>query len=241
MTDNYEDDVAPNALRGGTRMKFVNNVYSDGAGNAIPAGTRMLVMQTDKGVQRWESGKATVIWRDAEGRLPDPEQLNDEIPMDQWERGLDGKPRRPWGYIYCIYLLGLDSGKKWSYIHDTTGAKISRGELRGAIQNKKLLCGIDVLPIVELRAGTTWKSKTFGFVPRADFYPIQWLCRGNDGALVPAPDPLKQLSGGTQIAPPKASQAPQMITAQAPKKLPQAAHDERPEPPSDYYDDGIPF
>jgi hypothetical protein len=215
MNDIYNDeDVAPNALRGGALMKFNKGVYTDAAGNAIAAGTRMLVVQTDKGVERWENGKASVIWRDENGRLPDPEQLNDEIPI--WEHGLDGKPRPPWAYIFCVYLLDTDSGKKWSYVHGTTGAKIAYDELRGAIQNKKLLCGVDVLPVVELRAGTTWKSKTFGSVPRADFHPVQWLSRGNDGAWVPAPDPLRQLSSGgaappKQIAPPAAPQAPKQL------------------------------
>jgi hypothetical protein len=232
------DDVAPNALRGGTRMKYVDNKYSDGAGNPIPAGTQMLAIQWDVGVQRWQNRQAEVKWRDPQtGQLPDPEDLNNDIPMSQWEMGLDGKPTPPWKYIYCVYLLDIASGKKWSYVHDTTSAKIAYQELKNSIQNKKILCGVDLIPVVELRAGTTWKSKKFGMVQRPDFYPVKWLQRGADGALVLAPDPLKQI-GGAAAAP---AQAPQrQITAQpAHQDIPP----QEPPPPSpeDYYDDAIPF
>jgi hypothetical protein len=106
-------------------------------------------------------------------------------------------------------------------VHGSVGAKIAYDELRNAMQNRKMLCGADVLPIVVLKSGTTWKSKTFGFVPRADFHPVKWLQRGADGALVPAPDPLaqsaKQISGGTAAARPMQQIAP---PAAPPKQLP---------------------
>jgi hypothetical protein len=251
MNIDNDDGVAPNALRGGTRMKYVDNKYSDGAGNVIPAGTQMLAIQTDIGVQRWQDGKATVEWRNPEtGKLPDPEDLNEKIPMAQWENGLDGKPKPPWGYVYCVYLLDMNSGKKWSYVHDTTSAKIAYQELKNSIQNKKILCGVELLPVVELRCGTTWRSRKFGLVPRPDFNPVKWLRRGDDGALVLAADPLKQLGGGAQVAqaPPRqiaAQPAPAHQPGQAaqPKPAQQAPPDEDsgPIPPADYYDDYIPF
>jgi hypothetical protein len=248
MNIDDDDGVAPNALRGGTRMKYVNGVYSDGSGNPIPAGpggAQMLVIQMDIGVQRWQDGTATVKWRDPKtGKLPDPEDLNDEIPRSQWENGLSGEPKPPWAYIFCIYLLDVSAGKKWSYVHDTTSAKIAYQELKNAIQNKKILTGIELLPIVELKSGTTWKSKKFGLVPRPDFNPVKWLQRGADGALVIAADPLKQLGGAAKPPAPQQAQ-PRQIAAQPAQ---QAPRDDDPRPvaaspaPEDYYDgDYVPF
>ena len=53
-------------------------------------------------LQKWKDGKAEVI---SDKPLPDPEQLNAAIPENEWERGIDGKLRKPWAHIVVVYLV----------------------------------------------------------------------------------------------------------------------------------------
>jgi hypothetical protein len=70
---------------------------------------------------------------------------------------------------------------------------------------------------------------------------VKWLRRGEDGALVLAADPLKQLGGGAQAAQPQAP--PRQIAAQpAPARQPAQQPAQQAPPDEDpYYDDAIPF
>jgi hypothetical protein len=218
-----ENGIVPNALRGGTPLKYKDGVYSDAAGNLLKPGVRLLVLEMNVILQRWRNGIAEFIERDPAGKLPDPEQLNEQIPASEWELGLDGQPRKPWARNFRIFFADPDTGAKWTYIHDSVGANRAYHELKNAMETKKFLFGVNLLPLVELVSGKTFKTR-FGLKPRPTFFPVLWFGRGPDGALLPQP----------QFGTP-----PRQITAKAQTQAAQEGL--RPVPPEDYYDDAVPF
>jgi hypothetical protein len=201
MSTYDEDGVVPNALRGGTRMKFTDNIgFTDGVGNPIAYGTKLLRLDQDIILQKWKDGIAEMKERDPETKqLPDPKELNLAIPEAEWELDMNGKPKPPWNLTYCVYLLDVNSGKPFSYVSSTVGAGIAYRELKNMVKNKSLILGIDLLPMVELHF-TWWKPKNFAKRQRADFVPMQWLKRDSSGSLVPIvdhlgqPEPVKQIT-----------------------------------------------
>jgi hypothetical protein len=205
MTDLHlhdDDGTQQNALKGGKRLKFVDGNYSDGGGNPIAVGTELAVIATDIILQRWTDGMASVLERDpVTRRLPDPEELNEQIPQNEWKLDLNGKPRPPWAYTYCVYLLDLDSGQKFSFVSDTYGLCIAYRELRDKIKNKSLIFGVDLIPVVALRS-VWWKPKAFAKRLRPDFHPTCWLRRGDDGALAVVNDQLRRPENRIGGAPP---------------------------------------
>src|SRR5690348_9757828 len=60
----------------------------------------LLVIAINEILQKWRSGKAEII---SDKPLPDPEQLNSAIPVKEWERGIDGQPRKPWQHVVVVY------------------------------------------------------------------------------------------------------------------------------------------
>src|SRR5262245_32339212 len=85
--------------------------------------TPMLVLKLDDFLRRWQNNLPEDI-RDKP--LPDVEQLNDSIPQSEWEKGIDGKPRRPWAHTCAVYMIDPATGKSYRYEASTTGARIAR-------------------------------------------------------------------------------------------------------------------
>jgi hypothetical protein len=197
---NDDDDSDRNALKGGALLRFVDG-WSDRDRNPIPPATKFLVQEIDTILQRWKDGTATVIYRDpVTGKLPDLEELNREIPVSEWELDLNGQPRKP-EKTFCVYLLDIGpSGQKHAFVSSTAGASMGYRDIKNAMETKKLLHGVDLLPIVLLRS-KMWKPKKFAARLRPYFDPVDWIRPGGGGGI-PAPAPVKQISGPAEPLPP---------------------------------------
>src|SRR5262249_32013048 len=76
--------------------------WTDTAGwkaNGMPLPSPLLVIGHQIIVRRWQNNRPIDI---TEHPLPDVEQLNSQIPIEQWEIGRDGKPRPPYALTYKI-------------------------------------------------------------------------------------------------------------------------------------------
>ena len=62
--------------------------------------------------------------------LPDIDELNAKIPEEEWETGLDGKPRPPWQKQYIVYLVDPTDAGIYTYINGTFGARIAFDRLK---------------------------------------------------------------------------------------------------------------
>src|SRR5262249_14724467 len=93
----------------GLILKCVDGRCTDGDGLS-PAG-EMLAVHTTRGLQCWGDKELLDEIVEMPGEpLPDVDELNAQIPPNEWRPGLDGKPRPPWSLQYVAYLLNLESG-----------------------------------------------------------------------------------------------------------------------------------
>jgi hypothetical protein len=131
--------------------------------------------------------------------LPDVNALNEAVPKNEWEPGLDGKPKPPWSHQYVVYLLDPASAGFYTFLNSTTGARIAHEQLREKVITMRALRGARVVPVVKL---THRPMKTFvGMKHRPEFEVIGWKQLGGDGGggTLAAP-PQPQLSGPSPAA-----------------------------------------
>ena len=85
----------------GDILKCVDGHYSLRDGTAVPPDTRLLAIATGDALQCWRDQTVIeVIPSGPSEELPDIDALNGKVPRDQWEIGLDDKPRPPWQHVY---------------------------------------------------------------------------------------------------------------------------------------------
>jgi hypothetical protein len=163
----------------------------------------MLVFGITEFLQRWKNNVPEKILTKP---LPDPDELNQKIPVAEWEMGLDGKPRPPWEHTVGVCFINLATGQKYLYSAATSGAHIAYDNLKDAVLTMRALRGSRVLPLVKL-SQRLFKTK-FGMKTRPDLEIIDWKQPGSPDTL-PSQTPPAQLPGPatTAAAPPTTTPA----------------------------------
>ena len=221
--DGFHGSLNSGRLLKGSFLKWTDTAHwvdRDGISPPSP----LLVVAIDEALQKWKNNKADVI---REKPLPDPEQLNATIPQSEWERGLDGKPRKPWAHIVIVYLVDLNTGGFFTYASATVGGHIAYDALKEAVITMRALRGSRVMPIVNLDERPM--KTDFGMRRRPHFEIIGWKTPGGDTKAVPAKPPAPQLTG--PAAAPRRHRrllAPSAPAASAPAPTPAAT----PAPPA---------
>jgi hypothetical protein len=149
--------------------------------------------------------------------LPDPEVLNSEIPVSEWEIGLDGQPSKPWVHNVIVYCIDPVGGGTYTYISGTIGAHIAVDQLHERVTTKRMLAGAQVMPLVRL-SDRPMKTR-YGLKSRPHFEIIDWKMPGNGAALPPAPPPPQLQSGAAPAAEP-APAAPAAPAEAQPSSVP---------------------
>jgi hypothetical protein len=181
--------------RGGIAKWAASTGWVDRDGLPLP-GT-MLVIGYTTVLRRWKDKRPEYI---TELPLPNPDELNAAIPLEEWETGLDGKPRKPWAYCYVVYLVDLNTAALFTYAHDTFGAMQAYTNLEERIAVMRILRGEFVFPIVRLER-RQWRSAQYGLQQRPHFEPTgDWRSPG--GFQTVAPSPAPQISGLATVTPP---------------------------------------
>jgi hypothetical protein len=191
--------------------------------DGLPIPDTMLVIGFTTVLRRWRNKKPEYI---TEHPLPDPEQLNAAIRIAEWELGLDGKPSQPWRTTFLVYLVVLQTGAVFTYIHDTYGALLAYSALEEQIAVYRLLRGEHVFPIVRLEK-RPWKSAKFGMQMRPHFQILDWRAPGGlSGSFTPQ-SPAPQIPGpattAASIPAPASAPAPDPAPASAPAAPPSSA------------------
>jgi hypothetical protein len=215
-------------MRGTIAKWAANTGWIDRDGLPLPE--TMLVIGFTTVLRRWQNNRPEYK---TDQPLPNPDDLNKAIPVEEWATGIDGKPRKPWAYCYVVYLVDLDKAALFTYAHDTFGAMLGYNNLEERIAVMRVLRGEYVYPIVHLEK-RPWRSQTFGMQMRPHFEPTgDWRSPGGiigSGSPAISPTPTPQLTGST--AAPIPPQAPSTPTpAQAPPasaSAPQATPTPRP-------------
>jgi hypothetical protein len=194
---------------------------------------------------------ALEMWRVEEGRnvvehkfdypLPDPEVLNDAIPLSEWKKGLNGQPEQPWKLIFIVVMINTTTGAVYAYKNSTYGARLMHEQLVERIAVKQMLCGEHVLPIAQLEK-RPWHSAAFGPQLRPHLEPIDWRKIGGGDEpptpLLPAPTPT---TAPASAAPADASAAaPTAASTASPSTVPDSTKPVKPMTVGEFIADELP-
>jgi hypothetical protein len=174
VSDGFDDaDEAGARLIRGMIMKCTDGDWSDREGTDYPLGTQLLAMATAEALQHWHEQRVVETIPKVPGRpLPDVDELNAQIPEDEWETGLDGEPRKPWQRVFIVYLLDPKDASVFTLINSTVGMHICYDRLKDKVRWMRALRGEKVYPLVKLdnRPMTT----AFGTKKRPELTILEW-------------------------------------------------------------------
>jgi hypothetical protein len=179
----------PQRISIGDRLGFNPWRYSDGS--LVPPDRDFIASVEDDKIVRWKGpggGPPDVIVPDAAGNLPSLDELNAKIPQEQWEIGLDGRPRPPWARWHTVALLDPTEPRICSYGNSTLGMRLAVEDLRDRIDLMAVLQGFEALPVVNL---TTAPMNT-KYGKRPSFKVLAWR-KFRGGALQIASGPSNAL------------------------------------------------
>ena len=165
----------------GEILRCVDGRWSLRDGTAITSDTSLLAIGTSEALQSWRDGMpmADPIIKQPGEPLPDIDELNAQIPREEWEIGLDGQPRPPWQHVYIAYFVNTVDASVYTFINTTIGARIAVERLQDRVKWMRTLRGANVAPLVKLDAK---EMKTrFGTKMRPEFTIVEWREIGGGG------------------------------------------------------------
>jgi hypothetical protein len=188
--DDDDDGDYSSGLIKGTRLKFVEKVWTATDGTPLHESDQFLAAGTGYDYQRWVDGLAKVY---TERPLPNLKELNEFVPKKEWPVDkFSNKPSAPWKPVWCVYLVRVSDGGLFTSINSTAGQRVAYVRLRERIKTMGVLRSRPVLPIVKL-SWAMMPTSDFGPRPRPDFTIIEWRDLGGDQSA--------------QIEPPKSTPA----------------------------------
>jgi hypothetical protein len=138
----------------------------------LPAGL-WTVLDTAHAYVLWQDKRiADAIRKELGKQLPDLDELNEQIPQDQWEIGPSGTKTPPWVRQAYAYLLHEVSAELVTFITSSIGGFICIRELRDRVRWRRRLRGPDLLPVVEL-ASAPMRTR-YGVKLRPAFTVTAW-------------------------------------------------------------------
>jgi hypothetical protein len=174
--------------------------------------------------------------------LPDPDDLNSAIPIDQWETGIDGQKRPPWADTVVVYTINPATGSFYTYVSSTTGGRIAVDHLKESVAGMRMLRSDRVLPLVTL--GERPMKTRFGGKSRPHFEIVGWKEAGAPVLREGAPKAALPLASKLEADPSQtAAPALQSEPAKAKRKTTtlERMGDVKPVSPGEAISDKIPW
>jgi hypothetical protein len=172
--DGFDDGGDESRIIKGEIYRCVDGNWSEKDGAAIPPGTKRIVLGVAECVQRWLGQRPIETITDRP--LPNINDLNETVPVSEWECGLDGNPRPPYVHQRIVYLLDPANAAVATFINSTFGAKLAVEALKDKVRMYRMIRGQRVYPIVEL--GKKSMKTKFGVKQRPEFIIHDWRYLG---------------------------------------------------------------
>jgi hypothetical protein len=176
----------PRDLIKGPILKFdglKNPQWYTREGLALP--DKFLALTQIEALQRWSKDNMLeeVILPQPGEELGDVEQLNSQVPREQWRENFNGELQGPWSHAYFVHLLDPKFAGLFTYVTSTIGGRIAWHRLRDRVQWMAALRGFNALPVVTL---SSWSMKTkFSPTgrPAPEFVVIEWATFRDESML----------------------------------------------------------
>jgi hypothetical protein len=190
-TDGYDDDDGNDQrLIRGEIAKAVDGIWSIKNGGNFPPKTQLLALSTATALQHWQDGLPVETIVKTPGKpFPSVAKLNEAIPANTWELGIDDKPRPPWVLVEAVYLLDPKTAAIYTHINSTVGTSIAVRNLRDKVKMMRMLRNSKVVPLVELDSRPMPTKR--GIKMRPEFTIIEWLDFAT--TTVPVPETAKPM------------------------------------------------
>jgi hypothetical protein len=182
-------------LTKGAIAKCVDGIWSVKNDPTFKVDTQFLCIGTGEGLQHWQG--QTVI--DSRRKTPGVNladlcgELNAQVPQEQWETDLSGKPRPPWQHVWFAYLVRLSDGAIFTLINSTVGCRICVRELADRVEVTATLRQMHVAPIVKL--GCKPMKTDFGIKQRPHTEIVEWRSFGPQPATPVQTSQTPQIGG----------------------------------------------
>jgi len=241
----YEDDGFGSSLQPSDRLlRGAHARWTDAKRwhdrDGLPIPSPLLVVGSQIALQRWKDKVPEVITGKP---LPDPTTLNDQIPVDEWEMGIDGKPRPPYQTVFALYMVEWQvTNQLYTAVNSTTGWRMAFEALQEQVAIKRMLHGgARLLPIVDLQS-RPFKTN-YGDRMRPHLQVLDWKS-ASGGAPLPATGAAPQLSAPAPkstketldaFAKPASDAHPAEATTNLSDNVPKAVSSE------EFFDDSIPY
>jgi hypothetical protein len=151
--DGFEDSDQEQFARviQGLKLQFANDGTWVCDEEEIPPSREVVVVDVARVVQKWLHERPVETRFLAPGeKLPDLQQLNEACPRSEWTEDLSGKPRGPWQFCSCVYLVDLLTMQRFTFPTSTIGGGICVQELIGAVKMMRKFRGRNVFPVVSM-------------------------------------------------------------------------------------------
>jgi len=185
----------------GTKAKCVDGRWS---ADDLPLPERLLVVGHTRGLQCWKDGELLDELDERDGMLPDPDELNGQIPQKEWETGLDGNPKPPWALVHVVYLVDPQTAELYTALNSTLGMRMAYERLVNKLDVMQRLRGANVTAIVKPDA-RPFKTKKAGTKLRPEFTILDWR---EIGAAKPQPAALSPPNDAAAATTPSAEGSP---------------------------------
>jgi hypothetical protein len=173
----------------GTLVKFgVDGVWKTKDGLTVDPDLKLVAMGTTTIIQCWQDKMPVDTIYETPGQpLPDVDELNAQIPRNEWPIGVNGEPQGPWQLQRLLYLLDPATANKFTFATGTIGGAIAISKLKECVTDYRRLQGEGVCAVVTL-ANAPFKTK-YGMKVRPSLRIVGWHHFGNGGggqsALLP--------------------------------------------------------
>jgi hypothetical protein len=167
--DDDDGDFSPGLVKG-TRLKFVDKVWTAVDGTPLHEDDQFLMVGTGFDYQRWVDKRPAVY---GERPLPNLDVLNESVPKEEWPIGkFSGKREGPWKRVWCIYLVRSADSGLFTSINTTAGQRVAYVKIKEKIKTKAMLNGGKIaMPTVRL-SWAMMPTADFGPRPRPDFVVV---------------------------------------------------------------------
>jgi len=186
-------DSPANRLIQGQLVKFTNEAtWVTRDGEELSSTLQLIAFNVIRVVQKWADGQPieTRVLQSGE-KFPNLDELNANVPQNEWREGPDGKPHGPWQAQYLAYLLNPDTAERFTYATGTIGGGIAVHDLVDRVSSMRKIRGEQVYAVVSPSAAPM--KTRYGTRPRPHFVIKRWVVLSSDGALPPTEPPA--LSG----------------------------------------------